>query len=176
MKYLTEFYPDLNRYYFTSEFGYSSYASNLLNGFSKNFFVSLDSEKISDAIDADTTLGSKEDVSIDLPFGISGGSYLQSMDGSIKFSTNYQDLKEGRPPNNNAEIVISSGLASKLSNENVVGQRLQIASIKSETINFNNQLEKTYGRTSAVIVGIVDEKQEYLYHNNLWTISFFRDA
>lgn len=176
VKYLTEFYPDFNKYFFTSEFGYSSYASNLLNGFSKNFFVSLDSEKISDAIDADTTLGSKEDVSIDLPFGISGGSYLQSMDGSIKFSTKYQDLKEGRPPNNNAEIVISSGLASKLSNENVVGKGLQIASIKSETINFNNQLEKIYGRTSAVIVGIVDEKQEYLYHNNLWTISFFRDA
>ena len=86
VKYLTDFYPDLTNYFFTSEYGYSSYASNLLNGFSKNLFVSLDQEKIDDAIDADTSLGDKSDVTINLPFGISGGSYLQSLDGSLRFS------------------------------------------------------------------------------------------
>ena len=174
--YLTDFYPDLKRYFFTSEYGYSSYASNLLNGFSKNLFVSLETEKIDDAIDADTSLGSKDDVTIDLPFGISGGNYLQSLDGSIKFSTYFPELLQGRNPNNDQEIVVSSGLAEKLSHENVLGQRLHFAAVSSESININNQLEKTYHKGSAVIVGIIDEKQEYLYHSNLWTITFFRDV
>lgn len=175
VQYLTDFYPDLRSYFFTSEYGYSSYASNLLNGFSKNFYVSLDESKIEDAIDADTSLGKSDDVTIDLPLGICGGSYLQSLDGSIKFSTLLDKISSGRKPNNNAEIVISSGLAKNLSNENVLGQRLQIAAVKSENININNQLEKTYAQNSVVIVGIVDEEQNYIYHDNLWTISFFRD-
>lgn len=175
VSYLTEFYPGLSNYYFTSEYGYSSYASNLLNGFSKNFFVSLEKEKLDDAIDADTSLGNQTDVTIDLPFGISGGNYLQSLDGSIKFSTMLGNLVSGRGPNNNSEIVISSGLAKKLSKENVLGQRLYFAAVKNETININNQIEKKYGLGSAVIVGLVNEEQEYLYHSNLWTISFFRD-
>lgn len=175
ISYLTDFYPELKRYYFTSEYGYSSYASNLLNGFSKNFFVSLDTEKLDDAIDADTSLGAKSDLTIDLPFGISGGNYLQSLDGSIKFSTSFSSLLYGREPNNDSEIIISSGLAKKLSHENILGQRLHFAAVSNEAININNQLEKTYHHGSAVIVGIVEEEREYVYHSNLWTISFFRD-
>ena len=137
--------------------------------------MSLDESKIDDAIDADTTLAGKEDVLVDLPDGIRGGNYLQSLDGSIKFSTYFPKLKEGRNPNNDKEIVISSGLAKKLSSDSVLGQRLIFASVRSETINTNNQMEKTYGKTTAVIVGIVEEEKDYLYHSNLWTISFFRD-
>ena len=175
VSYLVDFFPSLKNYFFTSDYGYSSYASNVLNGFSKNFYVSLDESKIDDAIDADTTLAGKEDVLVDLPDGIRGGNYLQSLDGSIKFSTYFPKLKEGRNPNNDKEIVISSGLAKKLSSDSVLGQRLIFASVRSETINTNNQMEKTYGKTTAVIVGIVEEEKDYLYHSNLWTISFFRD-
>lgn len=173
--YISDFYHELSSYYFTSEFGYSSYASNLLNGFSKNLFVSLDIEKINDAIDADTSLGNSEEVSINLPDGICGGSYLQSLDGSIKFSTKYKTMIEGREPKNLSEIVISYGLAKKLTSKNVLGKRLQIAAVKSESINAQRQLEKNYSVSSAVIVGITSEEKDYLYHSNLWTISFFRD-
>ena len=175
VEYLTNFYSELSKFYFTSEYGYSSYASNLLNGFSKNFYVSLDESKIDDAIDADTSLSKKEDVTIDLPDGICGGNYLQSLDGAIKFSTQLENIYQGRKPNNNSEIVVSTGLAKKLSDSNVLGQRLLFASVKNESVNINNQIEKKYGKTSAVIVGLVDEEKDYLYHDNLWTISFFRD-
>ena len=175
IQYLTEFFPDLNRYYFTSEYGYSSYASNLVNGFSKNLFVSFDKNKINDAIDADTSLATQEGVTVDLPSGIRGGSYLQSLDGAVRFSTFYNKIKQGRRPNNDLEIVISEGLAKKLNFSKVLGERLYFAAVKNESINVNNQLEKTYTQGSAVVVGIVEEEKEYLYHNNLWTISFFRD-
>lgn len=175
VQYLVDFYPELKRFYFTSDYGYTSYASNLLNGFSKNFYVSLDETKIDDAIDADTTLSEKEGVTINLPDGICGGNYLQSLDGALKFSSYFPSLQKGRHPNNDSEIVISSGLASKLSKGNILGERLHIAAVKNEVVNINNQIERDYSKTNAVIVGIVDEKQDYLYHSNLWTITFFRD-
>lgn len=176
VSFITDYFPQLKNYFFTSEYGYSSFASNMLNGFSKNFYVSLDEAKIDDAIDADTSLAGKEGVTADLPDGISGGNYLQSLDGSIKFSTYYPELESGRRPNNNQEIVISSGLAKKLGGQNVLGNRLILASVRHESVNSDNQIEKTYGKTKAVIVGIVNEEKEYLYHSNLWTISFFRDC
>lgn len=174
VEYLSSFFEELSSYYFTSEYGYASYASNILSGFSKNLFVSLEETKINDAIDADTSLGNKEDVSLNLPEGISGGSYLQSLDDSLKFSTRIGELKSGRLPKNNREIVVSTGLEKKLG-QNVLGKRLHIASVKSESLNINQQIEKSYSKTNVVIVGIRKEDDQVLYHSNLWTISFFRD-
>lgn len=172
--YLKEFFPDLNNFFFTSEFGYSSFASHLVNGFSKNFYLSLEESKLDDVIDADTSLSERNGSSIDLPVGVCGGDFLQNNDASIHFSTLYSLIK-GRKPNNNSEIIISTGLARALTQDDVLNQTLHVAAIKNETININNQIEKSYGKAKLKIVGIVEEEKFYLYHSNLWTISFFRD-
>lgn len=172
IKYL---FPQLNKYYLTSGVGYSSYASNLMSGFSKNFYVSLDNNLIDQAIDLDTSLAVNTNFQIDLPDGISFGNYLNGIDGGLKFSTKFEHLLDGRIPKNNNEIAVSNGLANNLSKESILGKTLHIASQISEEITGDGLIYKKYATTSVTIVGIVSEEKEYLYHNNDWTITFFRD-
>lgn len=165
----------LNRYFFLSQFGYSSYASSIFSGFSKNVFVSNDDNLIDEAIDADTSLSQEENVSLNLPSGVVQGNYLNSLGEGLRFSTDFRKIIAGREPKNLNEIVISLGLANNLyPGVNPIGQYLNFASEISET-SYNNRIEKEYGKTKLVIVGIVNENKNYIYHNPEWTISFFRD-
>lgn len=168
-------YPNLEHYFLTSSYGYSSYASNLMSGFSKNFYVSLEKDLIDQAIDLDTSLAEKTNLEIELPDGISFGNYLNGINGGLKFSTKMDYLQNGRVPKNNNEIVVSSGLAKKLTNDDILGKTLHIASQISEEISEDNLIHKKYATTSVTVVGVVNEEKEYIYHNNEWTITFFRD-
>ena len=167
--------PSINNYYFISDFGYASYASNLLSGFSKNLFVSLDEDKIVEAIDADSQVSEDLNVEISLPEGVVQGNFLNGISGGLRFSSKFDKLIEGRIPNNNHEIVISKGLAKTIDPDGVgIGKYLYIAGENNEYL-LDDHIEKDYQIDKVVIVGIVDEETNYLYHNELWTISFFRD-
>lgn len=164
----------LNNYYYLNDYGYASYANNLLNGFAKNVFVSLSKSKIEDSIDSDTMIKNDNNINVSLPEGVSGGNYLNSLSGGLKFSTKPKTLLKGRFPRHNGEIAISKGLDKKLGN-NTYGKELFIAGIINEYIDNNNEIEKEYSVAKTVVVGIYDEEKEYIYHNQNWTISFFRD-
>ena len=167
---------NLNDYYFISDFGYASYASNLLSGFSKNLFVSLDEAKVLEAVDADEQIGDENNIEISLPDGVVQGNFLNGISGGLRFSSKLDKLIEGRPPANNGEIVISKGLANSIDPDGVgIGKYLYIAGEINEFVDEDEQIEREYKIDKVVIVGIVDEKQNYLYHNQIWTISFFRD-
>ena len=166
----------VKNFYFTSDFGYASYASNLFSGFAKNVFVSLDEDLINKAIDADTQLNSETNLQIDLPKGVVQGNYLNSISGGLKFSTKIDKLIYGRLPENNNEIVISKGLGKMLDENSFgLGKYMEIAGETQEFLDKDGKLFKDYNTTKIVIVGIVDENQNYLYQNQDWTISFFRD-
>lgn len=168
--------PSLNNYYYTSDFGYASYASNLLSGFSKNVFVSLDKEKILDAIDAETQLNNEANLQIDLPKGIIHGNYLNALGNGLRFSSKIDQLEYGRMPQNLNEIVISKGLGKEL-DENTygLGKYLEIAGEIEEYQDKNGKLVKEYNTAQAVIVGVTSEEKNYIYHKPVWTVSFFRD-
>lgn len=163
----------LSRFYYVSNFGYSSYASNLLNGFSKNFFVSFDENKIDEAIDADT-MNKDDALEISLPIGVVNGNFLNSLGDGLHFSSKVDSLKRGRMPNRLNEIAISSGLEKLLLSEGY-GKEIYIGGVIEESINSNNEIEKIYQKSKAVVVGVVEEEKPYLYHQNYWTLSFFRD-
>ena len=176
LKHLLNNESNLNDYYFISDFGYASYASNLLSGFSKNLFVSLDETKVLEAVDADEQIGDENNIEISLPDGVVQGNFLNGISGGLRFSSKLDKLIEGRPPANNGEIVISKGLANSIGPDGVgIGKYLYIAGEINEFVDENEQIEREYKIDKVVIVGIVDEKQNYLYHNQIWTISFFRD-
>lgn len=175
LKYISELDNDIKNYYYTSDFGYASYASNLLSGFSKNVFVSFDESKIASSIDADNEI-KDSNIQIDLPDGVVEGNFLNGISGGLRFSSRFNKLIEGRTPNNLNEIVISKGLAKSLDEKGQgLGKYLYIAGEINEYMSSDDYLEKEYQTSKVVVVGIVDEDQNYLYHNSLWTIDFFRD-
>lgn len=163
----------LNNYYYLSNYGYASYASNVLSGFSKNVFISLDKNKIEDAIDADT-MNHDSGLSLSLPNEVINGNYLNSLGNGFYFSSKIDNLKKGRAPNHLYEIVISSGLNEKLGG-NAYGKELYFAGLIDEKVNADQSIEKEYRLAKIVIVGVIEEEKSYIYHNPNWTISFFRD-
>lgn len=172
-------YKELNKssnYYFTSDYGYSSYASNVFSGFSKNVFISSSEELIDDAIDADTQLIESTGLALNLPRGIVQGNYLMSLGEGLRFSTNMSKLIKGRKPININEIVISKGLADSIFEDGqYLGKYAEIAGEIEEFYISDNQIEKTYSKTKLLVVGVVDEDKNYIYQNENWTIEFFRD-
>lgn len=177
VEYISKLDNSIKDYYFISDFGYASFASNLLSGFSKNLFVSFDENKITEAIDAEAQLDNETNIQIDLPPGVVQGNFLNGISGGVRFSTKFDKLIEGRIPRNNNEIVISKGLANSLDkNEGGLGKYLYIAGEINEYLLDEDKLNKEYRSEKVAVVGIVNEEQNYLYHNPLWTISFFRDV
>lgn len=176
LKYISQLDSRIKDFYFTSDFGYASYASNLLSGFSKNTFVSLDRQKVEDAIDADTAISGETNVQLNLQKGVVQGNFLNGISGGLRFSTKMDKLYAGRAPKNNNEIAISKGLVNEIDSEGVgLGKYLYFAGEIEEYLSDSNRLMKEYNVYKMVIVGLVDEEQNYLYHNSTWSISFFRD-
>ena len=167
---------DFNTYYFTSDFGYASYASNLFSGFSKNIFVSLEESLVEEAIDADTQVKEEATPVLNLPDGVVQGNYLISLNNGLRFSSDFSKLIAGRKPSNINEIAISKGLANSLSKTGeFLGKYLEIAGEIEENYSADGQVNKTYNKTKALIVGVIDESKHYIYQNPNWTIEFFRD-
>lgn len=167
---------DFHTYYFTSDYGYASYNSNLFSGFSKNIFIGLNEKDIDDAIDAETQLDPASDFEINLPSTVVQGNYLLSLGDGVRFSTCPNEILYGREASNLNEIVISKGLAERLDPESLCfGKYLSFAGIISENYTENGQIFKTYNKAKVLVVGISDETKNYIYHNSNWTISFFRD-
>lgn len=175
LKYLQELEPSIKDYYFNSEFGYASYASNLMSGFSKSLFASCDESKILMAVDADSEIEDST-IQIDLPNDVVEGNFLNGISGGLRFSTKFDKLIEGRKPTNNNEIVISKGLASKIDPQgNGIGKYLYIAGENNEYYSEEDKINKEYQVEKVVVTGLTSEEKYYLYHDSLWTISFFRD-
>ena len=163
-------------FYYTSDFGYASYSSNLISGFSKNLFVSNNKESIDKAIDADSQITDSTNITLNLPEDAVQGNYMLSLSGGLRFSTDMSKLIYGREPTNLNEIVVSKGLAEKFDeNTFLLGKSLEIAGEIEEYYDTNEHLNKVYNTAKVIVVGVVDENENYIYHHGSWTISFFRD-
>ena len=177
---IVESYKEINKgfdtYYFISDFGYASYASNLFSGFAKNVFVSLDERLIDQAIDADTEVKEETNIALNLPDGVVQGNYLISLNNGLRFSSDFSKLIAGRKPSNSNEIVVSKGLGESIGkNGQYLGKYLEITGEIEENYSPDGQITKTYNKARLLIVGVVDESKNYIYHNPNWTIEFFRD-
>ena len=164
-------FPSLEHYYFVSDYGYSSYASGMVSGFSNNLYASTDEKLVDYAIDAETSLSSKEKLA--LPEGIVQGNYINSMNGGIRFSCRKGNLLSGRYAKNINEISISKGLAKSLNCMD--GCYLYIGALKNQIYYSDKNIEKDYGKAKLVITGIIDDETNTIYHEGNWTINFFRD-
>ncbi len=173
-------YLDANKgcldFYYTSDFGYASYSSNLFSGFSRNVFLSTNKDSLDIAIDADNRMESEQNFTLNLPEDVVQGNFMLSLAGGLRFSSDMTKLKYGRKPTNLNEIVISKGLAEKYDKESLlIGKYVEIAGEIEEYYDSEDHLCKVYNSTKLLVVGVVEETGNYLYHSGYWTISFFRD-
>lgn len=160
----------LESYLICNDKGYSLYSNSLTMGFSDNFYISDNKETIDDLINFELKNKNK---TIKMPDNAIVGSALKSALGGLTFSSNLKGaiLKKGNIPKNINEIAISSNVADKLLL--TVGDKLNFGTI----INYNESspIDSDYYIGDIKIVGIIKDKSPTLYHNKLWTISFFRD-
>ena len=164
----------LKSYSFASSLGYTMYESSLMYGFSNNFYLSPYKEKIEKVIDSDSLIFDEINSEISLPEYVVKGSYLKSAAGGLIFSSLRKELLLGREANNIDEIVISNALYEHL-NKPPLGSTLYCAMVVGETL-FDFGKEKQFAETEITIVGVNNEKEkDAIFHNNDWTISFFRD-
>jgi len=175
LKVIQKLYPNLSNYFINTDYGYSSYASNILNGFSNNFYISSIEDDLLTAIDADSYID-EENIDVSIPETVLMGNYMNSLSSGIKFSTLPKQLLAGRVPENINEICISIGIANSLHLENHgLGTYIYVSSVKSEE-NIDGKLSKQYGVKKLIVTGVSNESKNYLYHDSNWTISFFRDC
>lgn len=162
-------FPNIQNYYFTSNYGYKVFGDNFLSGFMNNFYISNDLEKLIEISDLDSKYELGELI---LPNDVINGQFINNVNGGFKFSTITPELISGRKPKNINEITISKGLSEKLGNIN--SGYLYISTIKEQYLE-NDILYKDFGIEKVVVVGVSNEEKPYIYHDNNWPISFFRD-
>ncbi len=169
------YFPELSNYYMNTGFGYISYGSAMMSGFSTNAFISIDEDKLDEAMDAEASMHNESPTPLDLPDGIIQGNYTNSVSGGLQFSTNINKLISGRGPENDLEIVVSTGLCRKLGiGDNSLNKRLHFGAISNEYYE-DDTLYKDYSKTTLKIVGIKDASECIIYQKPLWSVSFFRD-
>ena len=162
--------PAFSNYHFLSNYGYSSYSNALLSGFSNNFFLSISEERLDEVIDVETAINKDENLA--LPSDVINGSFLNSMSNGFKFSSLY-NISSGRKPKNQNEIVVSKGLNNLLS-KNLLNSEVYVSSLVSQSEENGNTF-KEYQKAKLIVVGLTNEDKPYIYQDNNWTISFFRD-
>lgn len=162
-------FPNIKNYYFTSNYGYKVFGDNFLNGFMNNFYISNNLDNLIEISDLD----SKNELGeLLLPSNVINGQFINNVNGGFKFSTLTPNLISGRKPKNINEIIISKGLSEKL--DDIASGYLYISTIKEQYLE-NEILHKDFGIEKVVVVGIANEEKPYIYHDNNWPISFFRD-
>ena len=160
----------LKSYLITNDLGYTMYSSSLTMGFTNNFYLSDKADTLDEILSYEILNKNK---SIGIPDNVIVGSAIKSAQGGLTFSSNLtkEMLEKGELPKNVNEIVVSSSIYDKF--DLILGEK-----IKAGTITYYNEsspIDSEYKIVDIKIVGVVKNKSPVIYHNNLWTISFFRD-
>lgn len=167
--------PRLKNFIVSTDLGYSMYTNNLVLGFSHNFYLSNDEEKLDYAIASDSKIPINDyNAEISLPNNVVVGSAFKSTSSGLTFSSNINHLIKGKDPSSNREIVISSGLSKKLNNI-TIGDYLYVSMAIQETL-YDSGSEKAYAKSTIKCSGIVEEEKDVIYSDSMWTVSFFRDS
>lgn len=168
----SEFYKILENntcfknYKFITDGGYASFSSSIISGFSKDCYLSKNSDFIDKIIDIKTS--NSEDV-LSLPDEALNGHFLSNSEG-FNFSSDFSDLTQGRLPKEDDEICISTNMLQHFKISNPIGKTLYFAYAYKTIGQYQNFI-----KAKLKIVGVCSSDKKILYNNSDWTISFFRD-
>jgi len=155
----------IKSYYLSSNGGYQMHNSGMVEGFVNNLAFSFNEEKIIEVGD----YFSKEIEGEMMEFKeVAIGSITRFNNHPVLFSSDLSNLEKGDIPKTYNEIVISSGLANYLNKTiNPMYEELYYC-------YYSKTLDSVISN-SFKVVGIVNEDKNYIYHNPLFSSSFFRD-
>lgn len=162
--------PNIKNYYLTCSFSYQVFEESFLSGFRNNFYLSPNKEVLEMISDYETK---NETDKIVMPDNVSNGNFLINFNDGFKFSTVVKEILLGREAKNIDEVLISKKLNQKLGD--VYGKNIYACTLKNQ-IQKNDGIENEYVIKKLTVVGVVDEEKEFLYQDNNWPISFFRDS
>ncbi|MCQ3035108.1 MAG: ATP-binding cassette domain-containing protein, partial [Bacilli bacterium] len=175
VKTIIRYYPELSNYYMSTNFGYISYGAAMMSGFSQNAFISVSDDMLDEAMDAEASMHNESAAILDLQKGILQGNYANSVGGGFQYSTNFKSLSMGNMPDNDLEIVVSTGLAKSLGlGDNPINIRLHFGCVSNAYIE-DDVFYKDYSKATLKIVGVIEADENIVYQYPDWSVSFFRD-
>jgi len=155
----------------TTTGSFCAYPDSLMIGFTQRFFLSSNYSDIENIIDSYSNVNKgQKDLEYSLPNNSIDGSYLKTMSGGFKLSSNFSNKKNGVLPQNLDEIGISSSLYEKWNEPQYV---YCVGQIYEEEIG--EYLHREFRTFSLKVTCVIDSNKDTLFVLDDWTIDFFRD-
>lgn len=172
---LSKYNKLLKNYYYSTKFGYLNSGTDIFSGFSKHTFFSFNKEKINNVIDGASRVDINDLYKISEVEEVLSGSFLNTSERNVKFSTKASSLLVGRKPNTIQEIMISKKMAEELNNTKYkVNDDLYVSMVVNSVKN--NENNRNYFRTIKLkVVGITNDEKVCIYQDSNFSISLFRD-
>ncbi|MCQ2798290.1 MAG: ABC transporter ATP-binding protein [Bacilli bacterium] len=150
---------------------YSMYPESLAMGFSNPFFISTSRDDVEQVTESISRV-KKDDAygKVNTSDSVIEGSFLTPQNNALTFSSDMDELVEGRKPQVIEEVCISSKLAEKLDNPaTIYASGMVSSSVDGE------YLLREYRMAELKVVGVVKEDNDVIFGNEYWTIDFFRE-
>ena len=153
--------------------GYVNYPDNLISGFANRTYFSLSEDALIETIENNASIEFKSNEKESLNSGVLFSSFSNSFANSIKFQSDLSKITLGRSPLDLDEIVVSSGLLKSLNGSDITDANLYISTAVKEINKNAGIFNRQYQTVKLKIVGLVEDENNYIYHNQYWTEDYF---
>lgn len=156
-----------------NRYGYLTFPENLISGFANRTYFSLSEECLLETIENNSSVVFNKNETEVLNDDVLFSDYTESFKNPLKFIPLNNELKSGRPPIDLDEIVVSTGLLEKLNKDKYSDEFLYMATATKEINERYGIYNREYQTAKLKIVGVVENSELGIYHDNHWTEDFF---
>jgi len=173
IKEIKEILPENIDCYYSTPGGYVNYGMSLFSGFASSLYACSNEAPLKDFCDKFSNVKIEEQDNIVCPENIAFGSASKPSEENIKFSSVNNLEINGNYPSNILEVGISKKLANKLGIK-VCGEKISLA-FNTSNESLSKYVRKKFNYITLTVSGIVNSNDHCLYHNDLFSLSLFRD-
>ena len=156
-----------------NKYGYLTFPENLVSGFANRTYFSLSEDSLFKTIENNSSVVFNKNETEVLDDDVIFSDYSESFKNPVKFIPISENLASGRKPIDLDEIVVSIGLLKRLNKDKFSDEFLYMATTTKEINEQYGIFNREYQVAQLKIVGIVDNSESAIYHDNHWTEDFF---
>ncbi|MCQ2086981.1 MAG: ABC transporter ATP-binding protein/permease [Bacilli bacterium] len=153
--------------------GYVNYPNGLISGFANRTYFSFNDEDLFTTIENNASVEFANNEKEVLMHSVSFSDFTEHFNNPIKFSSNLEGLAIGRKPDSLKEIAVSTGLFKKLGGNYDENPYLFMATATKEINKDIGIYYRDYVFSPLKIVGVVNDDNAYIYHDEHWTEDYF---